>query len=125
MEKARKTNLLRVDETYLECGVRISTVFLGLDYNFSHPGPPALFETMIFSAAKHKNEFNNKYYHEDLYMDRYSTKEEALTGHKRAIVEYKAGMIENPYDDKKLIAFNEEIDEKIRVAYRRLNYLPV
>jgi hypothetical protein len=30
-------------------GVRVSTVFLGLDHNFFGNGPPLLFETMTFS----------------------------------------------------------------------------
>jgi hypothetical protein len=31
-------------------GVRISTVFLGLDHRFHEPGPPILWETMIFGG---------------------------------------------------------------------------
>lgn len=50
----------------------ISTVFLGLDHNFSG-GPPLLFETMIF-GGKH-----------DGYQDRYSTWDEAVAGHNRAV----------------------------------------
>jgi len=30
--------------------VRISTVFLGIDHNFRHEGPPILFETLVFGA---------------------------------------------------------------------------
>ena len=33
-------------------GVRVSTVFLGLDYNFSGQGWPLLFETMIFGGKR-------------------------------------------------------------------------
>ena len=52
--------------------VRVSTVFLGLDH--SHDGVvPVLWETMIFGGEH------------NLYQDRYSTKEEAIKGHARAI----------------------------------------
>lgn len=32
----------------------VSTVFLGLDHNFSSMGPPILFETMTFLASPHR-----------------------------------------------------------------------
>ena len=41
-------NLRIVNRTLCPDGTTISTVFLGLDYNFSPSGPPVLFETMIF-----------------------------------------------------------------------------
>ena len=56
-------------ETYN--GVRISTVFLGIDHDF-RGGPPLLFETMIF-GGKH-----------DQYQERYSTWEDAEDGHRVA-----------------------------------------
>ena len=49
---------------------RISTVFLGLDHNFGPQGPPLIFETMVFGGAL------------DQEQERYSTWEEAETGHK-------------------------------------------
>ena|ERR1700722_16805221 len=52
--------------------VRVSTVFLGLDHSFN-AGPPLLFETMIFEGAH------------DLYQERYSTWDEAVEGHRRAL----------------------------------------
>jgi hypothetical protein len=54
-------------------GVRVSTVFLGIDHNFSPGGPPILFETMIFGGEH------------DQFQDRYETREEALEGHKKAL----------------------------------------
>lgn len=62
----------QVAKTELPNGVRISTVFLGLDHNFSG-GIPILFETMIF-GGKH-----------DQYQERYATWDEAESGHKKAI----------------------------------------
>lgn len=57
-------------------GVFISTVFLGMDYNWGN-GQPLLFETMIFGG-----EF-------DQYQERYSTWEEAEEGHKVALLMVK------------------------------------
>ncbi len=53
-------------------GVRVSTVFLGLNHNWMVSGPPLLFETMIFGGPH------------DQYMDRCSTWEEAEQMHQRA-----------------------------------------
>lgn len=64
----------RVAEDVVE-GWTISTVFLTLDHSFGH-GPPLVFETMVFPEGSYS----------ELYCDRYSTKAEALAGHK-AVVE--------------------------------------
>ena len=32
-------------------GLRVSTVFLGIDHNFSDQGPPLIFETMVFDGS--------------------------------------------------------------------------
>ena len=53
-------------------GQRISTVFLGLDHSFGH-GPPLLFETMVFGGPM------------DQEQARYTTWEEAETGHKAMV----------------------------------------
>jgi hypothetical protein len=53
-------------------GVRISTVFLGIDHRFGF-GEPILFETMIFGGAQ------------DQYQERYCTKAEAIAGHAQAV----------------------------------------
>jgi len=52
--------------------VEVSTVFLGLNHNFGI-GPPMLFETMVFGGDL------------DGEMERYSTKEEAVDGHKNFV----------------------------------------
>src|ERR1700730_7109659 len=59
----------------LSCGVRVSTVFVGIDYNFNfyRSGRPLLWETMIFGG------------HHDSYCQRYATREEALAGHVTAV----------------------------------------
>jgi hypothetical protein len=55
-------------------GFHISTVFLGIDHS-SEP-PPLLFETMIFRGGVGGD---------DVYSERYSTWDEALAGHRRAL----------------------------------------
>jgi hypothetical protein len=55
-----------------ENGVRVSTVFLGLDHQWGD-GPPLLFETMIFGGP-----------HDELQW-RYSTRSEAMRGHDSAV----------------------------------------
>lgn len=57
-------------------GVRISTVFLGVDYNFGPAGPPLLYETMAFGAPDN-----------DDRMRRYATRAEAQAGHEEVCAE--------------------------------------
>jgi hypothetical protein len=56
--------------------VEVSTVFLGLDHNYSG-GPPLLWETMTF-AVDETSELHN-------LQDRYTTRESALAGHKAMV----------------------------------------
>lgn len=51
---------------------KVSTVFLSIDHSFGE-GPPVLWETMIFGGQH------------DQYQERYTSKEEALEGHRRAV----------------------------------------
>lgn len=60
-------------------GLRVSTVFLGLDHSFN--GSKHIFETMVFE----ENSF-----HEN-YCERYSTWEQAEEGHQRAVQWVKDG----------------------------------
>jgi hypothetical protein len=66
METAERT--LAKDKT--RGGVLVSTVFLGLDHNFTSYGPAVLYETMIFCGPL------------DLDQARYSTYADAMAGHK-------------------------------------------
>ena len=50
--------------------VRVSTVFLGLDHNYSGEGPPVLWETMVFGGVL------------DGEQERYATLAAALGGHQ-------------------------------------------
>lgn len=63
-------NLRHVAQDEPMPGVRVSTVFLGLDHRFgTDKGPPILFETMVFGG-----EF-------DQLQERYCTWDEAEKGH--------------------------------------------
>jgi len=59
-------------------GVRVSTVWLGLDHSDGE-GPPLIFETMVFGGE-----------HDD-YTERYSTETQAKKGHARIVKAIKAG----------------------------------
>jgi hypothetical protein len=48
---------------------RVSTVWMGLNHAYDD-GPPLIFETMIFGGPM------------DQYMDRYTTEDQARTGHE-------------------------------------------
>lgn len=56
--------------------IRVSTMFLGIDLSFEDdgPGPPILFETMIFGGP----------FEEEHYQTRCSTWDEALVMHETA-----------------------------------------
>lgn len=57
-------------------GIRVSTVFLGLDHQWGD-GPPILFETMVFIDGEGGH---------DYFCDRYATWDEAIMGHLAACV---------------------------------------
>jgi len=59
----------------------ISTVWIGLNHQHEDKLPPLIFETMIFSEESGIDE----------YCDRYSTWDETLAGHQRAIEWVKNG----------------------------------
>lgn len=60
--------------------LRVSTVFLGVDYSFG-VGPPLIFETMTFDALGH-----------ELSMARYSTWAEAELGHMEEVERLGGGL---------------------------------
>lgn len=66
MENGRRVALDFVGDSY------VSTVFLCIDHNFTGKGSPILFETMTFHNGR------------DIQR-RYSTYEEALTGHREEL----------------------------------------
>jgi hypothetical protein len=72
LQTAKRT----VAKDELPSGTRVSTVFLGLDYNHGF-GSPRIFETMIFGGPL------------DQEQDRYATWEEAETGHAAMLARAK------------------------------------
>ena len=67
----------RVDQT--EIGPYfISTVFLGLDYDYTGKGPPMLFETMVFVGG------------DEVFCARCSTWDEAVKQHQNAVSRFQA-----------------------------------
>jgi hypothetical protein len=69
LEANYKTKHVALDEFD---GVKVSTVFLGLDHSFGD-GPPLLWETMIFGGPHNE------------YQDRYSSYDDAIAGHAKAL----------------------------------------
>lgn len=65
--------------------LEISTVFLGMDHQFGLGGPPLIFETMIFCIDRSQGK--------DLYMERYSTWEQAIHGHDRIVQAVRDGTL--------------------------------
>lgn len=59
-----------IANTQVSKDIRVSTVFLGLDHSFVPDAVPVLFETMVFGGPL------------DQEMERYTTREAALVGHK-------------------------------------------
>lgn len=77
-ETAREERM--VDATKLPGKVNVSTVFVGIDHNFSGNGPPLIFETMIFGGPH------------DGYLDRCSTWAQAVTMHRSMCALARLGM---------------------------------
>lgn len=71
----------RVAWTELAPEVAVSTVFLGLDHNFSGTGGPVLWETMVFARA-------HDAIHND--MERYTSDADARAGHERMVAKVRA-----------------------------------
>jgi hypothetical protein len=65
---------------------RVSTVFLGLDHNWSEHGPPLLFETMVFEREGYESpNWPGRELHESLDCARCSTWDEAIFQHDQAV----------------------------------------
>ena len=56
----------------------VSTVWLGLNHNYVEGGPPLIFETMVFPESQ-----SGAVDYSEIDTERYSTEEEARTGHER------------------------------------------
>jgi hypothetical protein len=60
-----------------EHGAGVSTVFLGLDHDFTGTGPPVLWETLVFGGPL------------DGTMERYTSRADALAGHRAMCDRYR------------------------------------
>ena len=89
METAERRISQDIDESPNGPKVRVSTVFLGLDYRFGE-GPPLLWETMVFGGPL------------DQEMDRYSSLEAAMRGHQKMCERVNAALmpLKGTDDDK-------------------------
>lgn len=71
METADMARRVAIDE--VGENTKVSTVFLGIDHNFGFGGSPILYETMVFGGSL------------DGEQERYTTREDALRGHKELL----------------------------------------
>lgn len=76
-----RPDVRQVALTQISKEISVSTVFLGLDYNWGDSAP-ILFETLIFGGPR------------DGDMWRYATWDQALTGHNHAVDFAKTGDID-------------------------------
>ncbi len=80
MEEMRKSDTKHVAKEEVN-GKRVSTVWLGIDHQTELLETPLLFETMIFEGTGYS----------DIYCQRYSTWDDAVKGHKKAVQWVKDG----------------------------------
>jgi len=78
-KKLRDPKYKIVKQTILPNKKWVSTVWIGLDHNFSPSGKPLIFETMVFPK---KGDFS------DLDCERYSTEAQAKKGHEKVCKEW-------------------------------------
>lgn len=73
-EEMSQAGTRRIGSEYID-GKHVSTVWLGANHSFYGGNKPLVFETLIFDGSKH----------DDNYCERYSTWDEAVKGHKKAV----------------------------------------
>ncbi|KKN73751.1 hypothetical protein LCGC14_0396990 [marine sediment metagenome] len=73
-EKLEDDDYRRVELTERD-DIKVSTVWLGLNQDFTGIGPPVIFETMVFGGDH------------DGKQQRYSTEEQARAGHAEVVTE--------------------------------------
>lgn len=87
-------------------GIRISTVFLGLDHGFDPDEAPILFESMCFAPVDEKDQIKTitmpngvietyRITQEELseFTERYSTWQEAEEGHRRIVTQIRKSLL--------------------------------
>lgn len=73
--------------------LRISSVWLGMDYNWTGKGGPIIFETMVFNLD------DNGVMLDDIWCERHRTLEETEEAHDRIVHEVMAGTFKGYSDD--------------------------
>lgn len=89
---ARDENII-VAQTALDEEVRVSTIFMGIDHNWSsdYESLPILFETIAFGEERSAKLFGRALsYRETLVQRRYCTWQEAAEGHEQICAEIRA-----------------------------------
>jgi hypothetical protein len=76
----------RVAYTRFDSGVWVSTVWLGINYNWGD-GPPLIFETMVFCPIEPREVLGHWIDAEGDECWRWPTEEAALAGHDRIVAE--------------------------------------
>ena len=72
----------------------VSTVWLGLNHQFSPHGPPLIFETMVFLKSQRDDVEDRGL--ADIDVVRYATEEEAQKGHDAMVLLVSATSVEEP-----------------------------
>jgi len=93
-------NSRRVDYTEIVAGCFVSTVFLGVDHNFSGDGPPILFETMVFGGEPTEIHYRGVNSGFEDYTRRYATYGEAHKGHWEVVDEVKKLLKSSSIDEE-------------------------
>ena len=79
-------------------GIRVSTVFLGVDHNFGR-GPAVLFETMVFGG-----DYNH-------YCCRYCNRLQAKAGHDQALSMVREGLYGLSEPDLESLEYGDKDEE--------------
>lgn len=79
-EEATTTRRRFVETTILGDGTRISTIFIGINQNWTEIGPPMVFETMIFYGGE---------FADDMGQWRHATWDRALSFHRHLVEDMK------------------------------------
>lgn len=70
-----------IKQSTLKNGIFISTVWLGMNHNWSDDGPPIIFESMVFAGGNNPCRTLDK--------RRYSTRHEAVDGHNELMKKWE------------------------------------
>lgn len=82
-----ETAVRRLALTSISPTIEVSTVFLGLDHDWSAAGPPLLFETMVFQDNTETPDTRTAL---DEFTERWSTYHDAEQGHEAVCARVRA-----------------------------------